>query len=561
MELIEDIKEVSKTVKNKNRFHKIKGHKSVWYYDSFSHSMYSIDKKLLEKVEKSSGHENLVKNLSLEECTKLFNFCNVIKKWSKDIVLPVPPDHHCTVMINTSNRCNMSCSYCYRDKDNPNICKLQTIKETLDYATKRYKPWASSFVISYSMTSESSQDLKLLKQVTDEYINYENYQFNKDDINRELFEEFYERLKKDFSGIKLENINFPQKRMDDIITFLNRILEVRNLFDLLELSLSMFENGARWDIVKRDILVKWRLYRANRWCLDTLYDKYLKKRKVPYVTFWFMTNGTCADKEFIDFVKGCSVNPLWVSIDGPKKVHDANRKYIKGKGSYDDVVKNIKIFQENGIDIKASVVLTAYYPKPMAIINHILKLGIKQISMTPVRPGSECSFTKENIDQLLSGYDEVYEMLKQTAENNNFELFRLLKDDIILSAFNIFLNRNKLAKRCHFDDQIVVNSKGEIYPCLYFTDKRDFCFGNIKNGLNAEKLNHDILVNQRGSCKKCWARYLCGGTCFYGSFITTGNYMDIEPVECILKKHLAKRCLELIVFLKEHDIAIEKIYK
>ena len=125
-----------------------------------------------------------------------------------------------------------------------------------------------------------------------------------------------------------------------------------------------------------------------------------------------MSNGTNVSEEYIRFIKACDINPFWLSIDGPKDVHDFNRKYSNGNGSYDDVVKNIPIFKANGINLKASAVLTDYCPEPLKIVQHLLSLGFSEVAMTPIRPGSDCSFTKESVKKLLDGYAAIFEKLK-----------------------------------------------------------------------------------------------------------------------------------------------------
>ena len=555
--LFNEIKKVIKELNNKERFHRIGDEKSRWIYDSYSHNIYFVNSKLIKEVGFKENWNSFLEG-SIDENLDFLNFCKSIKNSSEDIVNPIPVDSKCSVMINTSNRCNLNCSYCYRCKNEASVNNVETIKKTLDFAMKKYKPDASEYVISYSMTSESSLDLQILKQVADEYINYENYQFDDTDFEGDKFNDFYFSLKEDFGNN--QNLDFPKNNKREVVDFLNSLLPIRNLFEILNLSESIFSENDINEIRKRNFLAKWRVYRLNRWCLEKKYNKYIKIRKVPWVSFWFMTNGTCASDEFIDFVKACDINPLWVSIDGPQKVHDANRKTLKGNESYDEIVKNIKILKSKGLNLKASSVITSVFPKPLLIINHLLALGFNEVALTPVRPGYECSFYEDNIDALLDGYDEVFTALAKGALRNDFRLFRLLKDDLSLNAFNAFSQKIKMAKRCPFDDQLVVNSKGDIYPCLYFTGNKNFCYGNIYKRFNRKQFSKNLYITSRGECKECWARYLCGGTCFYGSYAATDNYLSIDPIECKLKKHLAEKCLKLIVFLYEHNIPIERVF-
>lgn len=562
MQIQTDIEKIFQLLEDKSRFFCVEKQEKIWFYDAFAHSIYSIEKDIFKELKNDKfSVADYIEKGSLQDCAKLMNFFRIIENKSEDKIPEPLPDSKCNVMINTSNRCNLNCSYCYRNKESVCVNDLATIKKTIDFAMKRYKPEASEFVISYSMTSESSVDLKILKEVADEYIHYESYLFCDSDILGENRAELYSYMKSILFDKVKNKCRLPESdSKKEIVIFLNNLLGLRDLYEILNVTDRMFNDSARWQISQRSICAKWRLYRINRWILEVVFDKFLQKRHVPYVTFWFMTNGTCASSEFIDFVKSIDINPLWVSIDGSKEIHDENRKNNKGKGTYDEIIHNCNKMREAGIKLKASAVITTLCPRPLEIVFELLKAGFTQISMTPVRPGTEVSFTKENISELLAGYDEVYDKLKKDALKGNFSLFRLLKEDLILSCFNVFIGRSKLLKRCAFDDQIVVDSKGNLYPCLYFSGNKDFCYGNIADGIDRRKINHKILVNDRSDCRKCWARYLCGGTCFYGSYVSCGKYNDKDLIECMLKKHLAEKSLDLIIFLKEHNIPFDFIY-
>ena len=211
----QNILQILDSLKNQKRFFKMETEKKIWFYDSFSHSLYSISKVLWNLVEeKADNASEIFAELSLEELAKVIGFFSVIYKCRSDYVNPLEPDKKCSVMINTSNRCNLNCSYCYRNKSDIGLNNIETVKKTMDFAMKKFRPDASEYVISYSMTSESSVDLDLLKEIAEEYINYENYQFNSDDILNEKFDEFYERLNDElFPRIKKSNlqVKVPEK--------------------------------------------------------------------------------------------------------------------------------------------------------------------------------------------------------------------------------------------------------------------------------------------------------------------------------------------------------------
>jgi uncharacterized protein len=71
-----------------------------------------------------------------------------------------------------------------------------------------------------------------------------------------------------------------------------------------------------------------------------------KKGKTE-VHFGMIHNGTQWDEEKMKFFIENDIGVCF-SLDGPKDIHDSNRKYMRGAGSYDDVVKWIKKFRHEG---------------------------------------------------------------------------------------------------------------------------------------------------------------------------------------------------------------------
>lgn len=68
-----------------------------------------------------------------------------------------------------------------------------------------------------------------------------------------------------------------------------------------------------------------------------------------------MTNLTLITQEIIDFIKKYNVG-ISTSIDGNELVHNMNRCYRNGKGSYSDVKQSIEQLKLN--DIKFGAIQT-----------------------------------------------------------------------------------------------------------------------------------------------------------------------------------------------------------
>lgn len=64
------------------------------------------------------------------------------------------------------------------------------------------------------------------------------------------------------------------------------------------------------------------------------------------ITVGAVTNMTIFSKKIVDLCKHGF--KFAVSIDGPQNIHDANRRFINGRGSFDTIVRNIEKYDKSG---------------------------------------------------------------------------------------------------------------------------------------------------------------------------------------------------------------------
>jgi uncharacterized protein len=117
------------------------------------------------------------------------------------------------------------------------------------------------------------------------------------------------------------------------------------------------------------------------WPVIDFFIKNVAKLQGPdrQVKLSLVTNGTLLDKEKIDFLTDKGVS-ICVSLDGPQAVHDKNRFFPCGKGSYKEVAKNLKLLK--GI----------YKQKKVN----------RSIDLLPTITKDSLSFYKEIIDEYIS---------------------------------------------------------------------------------------------------------------------------------------------------------------
>jgi uncharacterized protein len=268
----------------------------------------------------------------------------------------------------------------------------------------------------------------------------------------------------------------------------------------------------------------------------------LIKTLVPYIkekmrgkeySLHITTNGTLLNEEIIKFLALHKVS-LMISLDGPKEVHDLNRCYGSGKGSYDQVMKNIELAKEIAPEYVAKkIMFSSVFTKEISFCS-LSKFftDFKTIKEPYVIASNPNKFylkedKKEKAENLVYDDDMNYETLKYYLS----KLGRLPESDV-----------SKLIKTWEEDDRarmeekrvegielsdilqpagpcvpgarrLFVNIKGELYPCERVSEVGTTChIGTLDSGIDINKarkiLNIGCLTEKE--CLNCWAIRFCG---------------------------------------------------
>jgi uncharacterized protein len=264
------------------------------------------------------------------------------------------------------------------------------------------------------------------------------------------------------------------------------------------------------------------------------------------ISVFFNTNGTILSEEIIRYFNRIS-RQFNISIDGSQSVHDEVRRFANGKGTFSVIQANIQKLKELNYTLLGSSVLTAQYPYPAQVLNFLLDLGFDDVLMKPVRFGNGLSFDENNISGLKYGYEEYFHMFYQDLRNGDFSRIKKYMNDFPLRFFQLILFKQKKFRRCYWGfNKMSVNHRGEIFPCDSALNMADFKVGDIENGMDWSKYSGLLQVDVRGQCKSCWAKYICGGTCYVKSWLDQRDYLWIDPVECELNKFLIESSLRLM---------------
>ena len=106
------------------------------------------------------------------------------------------------------------------------------------------------------------------------------------------------------------------------------------------------------------------------------------KRKT--ITNSLQTNGTLLTAEWCQFLKKHNFM-VGISLDGPKEIHDRYRRDRKGNGTFDQVMRGLKLLQEHKVEYNVlACVARDTAKRPLDVYRFFKDEGVEFIQFTPV---------------------------------------------------------------------------------------------------------------------------------------------------------------------------------
>jgi len=104
----------------------------------------------------------------------------------------------------------------------------------------------------------------------------------------------------------------------------------------------------------------------------------------PSVRFTMNTNGTLIDQNVIDVFKSVRDVEFFVSLDGARQRHDAQRRQVSGAGSFDLVMAGLQRLRDAGIRFHIAAVFGAGSAAGLgAVVSTAAETGAKSVTLEP----------------------------------------------------------------------------------------------------------------------------------------------------------------------------------
>ena len=283
------------------------------------------------------------------------------------------------------------------------------------------------------------------------------------------------------------------------------------------------------------------------------------------------TNATLLTEPVIDFFDQHRFG-LSISMDGPQAVHDARRKTVGGKGTYQVVAARSRKLLERykSRPVGARVTLTAGYTDVVAIHRHLKdEIGFAEVGFAPVTSNAIASFNLVG-DELRAVFESMKalgrEYVEAAVENRNIgfsNMHQMLSD--------LYTGRKKALPCGAGVGLLAVDHQGKLNLCHRFTGSELPTFGDVDSGIDKTQLGAFLdkaLDRSERGCSSCRIRNLCSGGCYHESYANFSDphspvyhycellrewvdfgieaYLEIlEKNPAFLQRHVANRSSEL----------------
>ncbi len=266
------------------------------------------------------------------------------------------------------------------------------------------------------------------------------------------------------------------------------------------------------------------------------------------VSIWLCTNGSLLNDQIIEYLSFHNIS-IGISIDGKKEWNDIARLNVNGNGTYEQICKGISLIKQNE---KVSRKFKCIWGLCTAtnencdfvdILQHMNDLEFQNIQIRLIR-GKD----KYNVKKITGQYSHLAQWLLENYLQGKLEYLRMIinNNDQFGKVLKRVMLNHVLIRRCNAGvNKVTICPDGMIYPCDSLVGLSDFIIGNINHSNLTCNLYKDMNINQIPKCAVCDIKYLCGGDCYYNSFMKTGSQFSPDSEFCEIQKYILKEAIVL----------------
>lgn len=288
------------------------------------------------------------------------------------------------------------------------------------------------------------------------------------------------------------------------------------------------------------------------------------------VQYSLTTNGTLLTDEIISFLRENDFHILF-SIDGPESIHDKNRKYFNGKGSFNETFSNLKktvyAYGKRYKKISINMVIN-----PDCNFDKIEELFNDNLFQSHQIDYSVSMASNDKRDEEFKSKDDFHEKLTYNCFLALLDQLKIVKDVHYSEIAGKFVEK-RMRKVESFNNisselndisaptgpcipgqrRLFVNAFGEYFPCERASELSDLMkIGSVENGVNVDKAADFLNFSKYTEkiCTNCWAFRFCGICAAHLGAVNDFSYENKKKI-CSRAKKSLKNTLEIVTLEKE----------
>ncbi len=224
------------------------------------------------------------------------------------------------------------------------------------------------------------------------------------------------------------------------------------------------------------------------------------------------TNGLLLDGPTLDFLEREDFS-VCLSLDGPRDVHDVNRRYPDGRGSFGEVREGLCLAVGRLRHVQVNAV---YGPDTVGrladTVRFIVGLGAHG---THLSPNITAQWTDDSLTELWGAFEAIADFYIECYRAGQALALNVIDSKVIALLKHGLSSED----RCRMGEcEWGVAPSGNLYPCERLVGEDDdatLCLGNVHTGLDLGR--QSALVSRRGNhsvpCTTCNLRPYCHNTC------------------------------------------------
>jgi radical SAM protein with 4Fe4S-binding SPASM domain len=259
------------------------------------------------------------------------------------------------------------------------------------------------------------------------------------------------------------------------------------------------------------------------------------------------TNGTLICENEAHKLKDTDVSEIAISLDGvTARTHDG----LRGKGNFQRTLKGIDSLKREGLGEKINLqfcLSNRNIEEAITLPEFAENLGVKKVTYLSMKKLGKASEIWNDLKPDRESYKEFFSELYEAFFAHGFPI----EVNSPLSGFRPRLKPQERVSTCPFGTQLIVDVKGDIYPCpgMFFPA---YCLGNVfdicieeamgSRKFKALKEEYRARKERISKCRNCTWRNLCQSGCTSSVYTEKGTIWETDDF-CELRDKLYRKAI------------------